>query len=96
MLFLTPDIAAAGNRGPGVPPDPGAAGLAGRGPAVRSSAKVPNFAAEGRRHISDYDFVAGDHTTHFDLHARPGAIIPAPGARCGVPNRLVRKRVVVN
>jgi hypothetical protein len=59
------------------------------------SAKVPNL-EEARRHRSDYDFVAADYTTHFDLHAHPEATPRTPDLRNGAQSRLVRKRVVVN
>jgi hypothetical protein len=92
----TADIAAVDNRNPGPRSDPGAAGLISRGSTVRSSTKASNLAGEGRRHISDYDFVAEDYTTHFDLHAHPGATTQAPDLRHGAPNRPIRKRVVVD
>jgi hypothetical protein len=62
---------------------------------ARASAKVPNL-EEARRHRSDYDFVAEDYTTHFDLHAHPEAASRTPDLRNGAQSRLVRKRVVVN
>ena len=43
------------------------------------------------RHISDYDFVAEDYTTHFDQHSRPVASPPSQGTRPGAQKRLVRK-----
>jgi hypothetical protein len=60
-----------------------------------TSAKAPNL-EEARRHRSDYDFVAADYTTHFDLHAHPEATPRTPDLRNGAQSRLVRKRVVVN
>ncbi len=60
---------------------------------TQTSAKTPNPTAESRRHVSDYDFVAEDYTTHFDLHSHPEP--PLPELRRGA-NRLVQKRVVVN
>jgi hypothetical protein len=52
--------------------------------------------AEIRRHISDYDFVAEDYTTHFDLRAHRGPNLHTPELRHGVQNRLTEKRIVVN
>ena len=89
------DITTVGNRNPGVRSDPGATGLTQRGSKVRST-NASNLAAEGQRHVSDYDFVAEDYTTHFDPPARPGAATHAPDIRHAAPNRPVRKRVVVD
>ena len=95
-ILSSPDVAAVGNRNPGARSDPGAASVIDRGSKARSSTRVSNLAPEGQRHISDYDFVAEDYTTHFDLRARPGAAAQAPDLRHGAPNRPVRKRVVVD
>jgi hypothetical protein len=90
------NAAAGDSRNPGGGSDPGAAGSIQKGSNVRSSTKASNLAAEGQRHISDYDFVAEDYTTHFELRARPGAATQAPDLRHGAPKRPVRKRVVVD
>jgi hypothetical protein len=64
---------------------------------VTCSTKPSNPASEARPHISDYDFVAEDYTTHFDQRSRPAATIPAaPPLRREAPKRTVRKRVVIN
>jgi hypothetical protein len=60
-----------------------------------TSIKGPN-PAEARRHKSDYDFVAEDYTTHFDLQGHRRASLQAPDLRRGAQNRLIPKRVVVN
>jgi hypothetical protein len=60
-----------------------------------TSAKVLNL-EEARRHKSDYDFVAEDYTTHFDLQGHPESTPRTPDLRNGAQSRLVRKRVVVN
>ncbi|MGH9546351.1 MAG: hypothetical protein ACRD23_14180 [Terriglobales bacterium] len=77
---------------------PGASSLASK-PAsqpsnlTQTSTKTPNPTAEGRRHVSDYDFVAEDYTTHFDAHSHPK---PEPPELRRGANRLIQKRVVVN
>jgi hypothetical protein len=96
ILPSTADIAAVDDRNPDERSDPGDAGLIHRSLTVRSSTKASNLAAEDQRHISDYDFVAEDYTTHFDLHAHPGAMTQAPNPLHGAPSRPVRKRVVVD
>ncbi len=96
ILPSTADIAAVDNRSPGEQSDSGAASLIHKGSTVRSSPKASTLTAEGRRHISDYDFVAEDYTTHFDLHVHPAVTTQTPGQRHGAPNRPVRKRVVVD
>jgi hypothetical protein len=63
---------------------------------AESSNRPSNMSADGRRHISDYDFVAEDYTTRFDPHSRPVASSPTPGSRPEAQKRLVRKRVVFN
>jgi hypothetical protein len=85
-------IAAVENGKPGGGAVPGAVKSS-----VTSSTKPSNPASEPRPHISDYDFVAEDYTTHFDQRSRPAATIPAaPTLRREAPKRMVRKRVVIN
>ncbi len=104
ILSPTADIAAVDNRKPGVRTDSHAAGLARKRSTLRSQPPQPsnrsetpaNLAAEVPRHVSDYDFVAEDYTTHFDQHAQPGATPQNPDLRRGAQNRLIRKRVVVD
>jgi hypothetical protein len=90
------DIAAVENRKPGERSDPGAAEAVHKAFNVRSSTRPSNPAAEARQHISDYDFVAEDYTTHFDQHSHPAATTQAPDPRRATQNRLVRKRVVID
>lgn len=66
ILPSTAHIVAVDNRNPDERPDPGAAGLIHGSSTVRSSTRASNLPAGDRRHISDYDFVAEDSTTHFD------------------------------
>jgi hypothetical protein len=104
ILSPTADIAAVDKRNPGVRTDSHAAGLARKRSTLRSQPPQPSnrletpadVVAEVRRHISDYDFVAEDYTTHFDQHAQPGATPQNPDLRRGAQNRLIRKRVVVD
>jgi hypothetical protein len=104
ILSPTADIAAVDKRNPGVRTDSHAAGLARKRSTLRSQPPQPSnrletpadVVAEVRRHISDYDFVAADYTTHFDQHAQPGATPQNPDLRRGAQNRLIRKRVVVD
>ncbi len=104
ILSPTADIAAVDKRSPGVRTDSHAAGLARKRSTLRSQPPQPsnrsetpaNLAAEVPRHVSDYDFVAEDYTTHFDQHAQPGATPQNPDLRRGAQNRLIRKRVVVD
>jgi hypothetical protein len=103
----TADVAAVDYRNPGVGADSHPAGLVRRISTLPTRpTKPPNqpetptkpssLAAEVRRPMSDYDFVAEDYTTHFDLHTHPGAIPRTPELRRGAQNRLIRKRVVVD
>jgi hypothetical protein len=104
ILSPTADIAAVDKRNPGVRTDSHAAGLARKRSTLRSQPPQPSnrletpadVVAEVRRHISDYDFVAEDYTTHFDQHAHPRATPQNPDLRRGAQNRLIRKRVVVD
>ena len=91
-ILPTRGDAAVGNRKPveGAVPGEGAAS------SVAPPTKPSNPASEARPHISDYDFVAEDYTTHFDQHARPAATAAAPTLRREAPKRTVRKRVVIN
>ncbi len=89
-------VAAIDGRNPGEQAVSGASAVGHRASTVRSSAKPSNPAAEARQHISDYDFVAEDYTTHFDQHSHPGTTIQAPDLGRGGPNRPVRKRVVID
>lgn len=61
-----------------------------------SPVRISKSAAEMRRHIAEYDFVAEDYTTHFDLRAHGDASPQAPEFRRGGRNRLLPKRIVVN
>jgi hypothetical protein len=107
ILSQTTDVAAVDHRNPVARADSHAAGLVRRISTLRSRptkppngqetpAKPANLATEVRRPTSDYDFVAEDYTTHFDLHTHPGATMPTPDLRRGAQNRLIRKRIVVN
>jgi hypothetical protein len=104
ILSPTAGLAAVDKRNPGVRTDSPAAGLARKRSTLRSQPPQPSnrfetpadVVAEVRRHISDYDFVAEDYTTHFDQHAQPGATPQNPDLRRGAQNRLIRKRVVVD
>jgi hypothetical protein len=55
--------------------------------------KAPKLAVDAQRHISDYDFVAEDYTTHFDLQ---GHRVAAPRTANGAKTPLIQKRVVFN
>ncbi len=90
------DVAAIDSRNPGERPVSGAAAVGHKASTVRSSAKPSNPAAEARQHISDYDFVAEDYTTHFDQRSHPGTTTQAPDLGRGASSRPVRKRVVIN
>ncbi len=90
------DVTTVNSKNPGLQSNSGDAALIQRGSKVRPSTNASNLAAEGQRHISDYDFVAEDYITHFDLHARPEAGTQAPDRRHGTAIRPVRKRVVVD
>jgi hypothetical protein len=88
--------AAVENRNPGEPSDSGAADEGHKASSALPLTKASNAATEARPHISDYDFAAEDHTTHFERHARPAVSKPAPNPRHGTPNRPVQKRVVLD
>jgi hypothetical protein len=89
-------VAAVDSRNPGARPVPSPVDVDHRASTLTSPTKPSNPVSEARPHISDYDFVAEDHTTHFDQHSRPAATTPAPDLRRATPNRPVRKRVVIN
>lgn len=88
-------VAAVENRVPVGPSVPDAADQGHTASNVRSSSKL-SIPAEARQHISDYDFVAEDYTTHFDQRSHQGTTSRAPDLRRGAPNRPVRKRVVID
>jgi hypothetical protein len=103
MLFTGHDpilpargVAAADSRNPGARSVPSPVDEGNKASSVTSPSKPSNPASEARPHVSDYDFVAEDYTTHFDQHSRPAATTQAPNLRRGAPNRPVRKRVVIN
>jgi hypothetical protein len=50
----------------------------------------------GRRHLSDDNFVAEDYTTHFDSHSRSVASPTTQSSRSVAQKRSVRKRIVFN
>ena len=75
--------AAVGNR----KPVDGAVSGEGTASSVAPPTKPSNPASEARPHISDYDFVAEDYTTHFDQHSRPAATAAAPNLRREAPKR---------
>jgi hypothetical protein len=52
--------------------------------------------ADSRRHLSDDNFVAEDHTTHFDSQSRPVAAPSGQASRSVAQKPPVRKRVVFN
>ena len=58
-----------------------------------TSDKATKPAVDAQRHISDYDFVAEDYTTRFDLQ---GHRVATPRTPNGTKTPLIRKRVVVN
>jgi len=54
---------------------------------------MPKLDADAQRHISDYDFVAEDYTTRFDLQ---GHRVATPQTANGTKTPLIQKRVVFN
>jgi hypothetical protein len=94
---------AADKSGPGAQSGSKAAGQARRGSARTqlaqplnhndATAQSPNLATEGRHRISDYDFVAEDYTTHFDVHGRT---VQSPDLQHGAQSRMIPRRIVVN
>jgi hypothetical protein len=95
-ILPTRGVAAVENRKPGEGAIPGAVDEGNTTSSVTSPTKPSNPASEPRPHISDYDFVAEDYTTHFDQRSRPAVTTAAPNLRREVPNRGVQKRVVIN
>jgi hypothetical protein len=102
ILRPAADLAAVDNSNPAGRAGTGAAGRLPRGSMRTQSPQIPNqqhasrpsnLAGEDRHHISDYDFVAEDYTTHFDVH---GKTLQTPDLRHGAPTRLIPKRIVVD
>lgn len=98
----TADVAAVDSSNSGARTASDAPGLSQTGSTLRTqptqptsqrgaSIKPSNLAADGERHISDYDFVAEDYTTHFDLNGRR-----ASPARHGTQSRTIPRRIVVD
>ena len=99
MLRSTADVAAVGTSNPGERTASEPVGLVHTSSAPRTqrtnhqdaSVEPSKLPAEGERHISDYDFVAEDYTTHFDLNGRRASPV-----RHGTQNRTIPRRIVVD
>jgi hypothetical protein len=102
MLRPTAEVAAIDKSGPGVQSGSKAAGEIRRGSARTqlaqapnhkdASVQPPNLATESQHRVSDYDFVAEDYITRFDVHGRA---VQSPDLRRGAQSRMIPKRVVV-
>lgn len=103
MLRPAAEVAAVDKSVPGVQSGSKAAGEIRRGSAPTQLLRAlnhkdafvqpPNLAAESQHRISDYDFVAEDYVTRFDVHGRT---VQSRDLRRGARSRMIRKRVVVD
>jgi hypothetical protein len=98
ILPSNPDVASADDGNTGVRSDSihKATGRRSRSAppsSAQETSNMPKLDADAQRHISDYDFVAEDYTTRFDLQ---GHRVATPQTANGTKTPLIQKRVVFN